>query len=193
MLKNTTRYPGTGGFTLLEVLIASVLIALAVAVGVHALLVGIGVNSRTLTQGTVQEQARQCLEVMVREFKDSGEGCTGWAVGVNPNPADQYYDQDVTQISFSRCTGYDPSADLLEWGPIEAFRYQPAQGAEPGKVVKVAGGGETVICDSASDFRMKYLRDEGSIELTLTVLRADPQSPGHYIRASHTTSVKLRN
>lgn len=184
---------GWNGFTLLEVLIASVLLGLVLAVGVHCLMAGMRVDERTMTQGTVQEQTRQTLDKIVRELKDSGEGCTGWAIGLNPSPATQYYDQDVTRISFSRCTGYNAATDLLTWGPVETFSYQPAQGAEPGKVVRTENGVQTMICDGVSDFHMRYVSTEGRLELTLTVVRRDPESPGHTINASHTTSVKLRN
>ena len=184
---------GSKGFSLLEVLLASMFIAMAVGVGVHCLVAGIRVNDRTLTQGMVQELARQSLERMVRELKDSGEGCTGWSVGLNPSPANQYYDQYVTRVSFSRCTGYNTGADMLTWGPVVTLSYQAAQGAEPGKAVRTQNGVQTTICDGVSDFRMKYISVEGSLELTLTVMRRDPESPGHWIRSSHTTSVKLRN
>lgn len=181
------------GFTLLEVLIASVLMALAMGIGMHCLLAGMKVNSRTLTQGTVQEQARQCLDSMVRELKDSGEGCTGWAIGLNPTPASQFYDIDVNQVSFSRCTGYDAASDLLSWGPVVKLSFQPPQGMDLGKVVRTEGGVQTLICDGVADFHMHYVSLTGELQLTLTVARWDPVSPGHVISASHTTAVKLRN
>ena len=181
------------GFSLLEVLLASVITALIMAVSVNALLRGLGVNSQCLTQGTVQEQARHSVESLVRELKDSSEGCTGWAVGLNPDPVGQYYDQDVIQVSFSRCTGYDPALELRQWGPVVTFSYQPAQGAEPGKLLRTENGVQTVICDNVSDFHVHYVAQNGQFQVTVTVVRDNPQSPGHTIRASHTGTVKLRN
>lgn len=181
------------GFSLLEVMVASVLIGLVMAVGVHCMLRGIGVNSRALTQGSVQELARSTVEALLRELKDSGESCTGWAVGLNPAPASQYYDQDVTQLSFSRCIGYDAALDTLQWGSVVTFSYQPAQGDEPGKVIRTENGVQTIVCDRVSDFRACYFAVDGQLQLTLTVTDEDPQSPGHLIVASHTASVTLRN
>ena len=181
------------GFSLIEVLLASALMALIIAVGVHCTLRGMGVNSRCLTQGGVQEVARRTVEAMLREMKDSGESCTGWAIGLNPSPVSEFYDQDVTQVSFSRCIGYDVGLDTLQWGPVVTLSFQPAQGAEPGKVIRTENGVQTIICDRVGDFRACYLSMEGRLELTVTVTSDDPQSPGHVIRASHTGSVKLRN
>ena len=192
-MNGTCKHPNTSAFTLLEVLIASLLIAFAVAIAVHCLVAGIRVNSETLTQGTVQEQARQCLETMVRELKDSGEGCTGWAVGLNPNPTSQFYNRDVTQVSFSRCTGYDPVLDLLHWGPVVTYSFQAAQGAEPGKLLRREGSSQTPICDHVSDFHVRYLPTTAQFTMTLTLQCPDPDSPGHLIRSSLNQTIKLRN
>ena len=192
-MSDRSGHIGRSGFTLIEVLLASVLLAAAMGIAVHCLLAGLKVNSRTLTQGTVQEQARQHLDAMVRELKDSGEGCTGWAIGINPNPANQFYNIDVTQVCFSRCTGYDATNDQLLWGPVIKLSFLPPQGAEPGKVVRTESGVQTLVCDNVADFRVHYVSLTGELRLTLTVARWDPVSAGHVVCSSHTTSVKLRN
>ena len=180
-------------FTLIEVLIASVIAAMILALSIHFMMAGLGVHTRCLTQGTIQDQARQGIETIIRELKDSGEGCTGWAVGINPNPASQFYDQDVTRVGFSRCVGYDPAQDLLLWGPVVSYSFQPAQGAEPGKLVRTESGVPTLVCDRVVDFHVRFLPMTAKFQVTLTVQCPDPESPGHFIRASYQSSVKLRN
>ena len=181
------------GFTLIEVLLALVLAALVMGAALTFFLTGIGANSRCLTQGSVLEEARRAVEAMTQEVKDSSESCTGWEIGVDPLPPDQYYDTEVTQVSFSRCIGYDTTLDLPEWGPVVTFGYEPAQGDEPGKIFRMSGGVKTYTCDSVANFYMKYLSGTGQIEVMVAVSRRDPESPDHMICAAHTALVSLRN
>ena len=181
------------GFTLLEVVLAALIAGAALAVAVTFLRAGMGASSRTMTQGVVQERVRQVVEVMVRELKDTGETCTGWTVGENPNPAGQYYDQDVSVISFSRCVGYDPALEMLQWGPVVTYEYGPPVGEEPGKLVRTENGMRTEVCDHVGAFTARYVQEDSAVTVTLTVERADPENAEHTIRASYTTSVRLRN
>ncbi|HUW58111.1 MAG TPA: hypothetical protein VMZ92_15845 [Planctomycetota bacterium] len=180
-------------FTLLEVLLAAVLVGVMLAVGITFLRAGMGASSRTMTQGVVQERVRQVVEVMVRELKDTGETCTGWTVGENPDPADQYYGQDVAVISFSRCVGYDPALELLQWGPVVTYEYEPPVGEEPGKLVRTEDGTRVNVCDNVSAFTVCYVQEDSAMTVTLTVECADPGNAEHTIRVSYTTNVNLRN
>lgn len=181
------------GFTLLELLVASILALVVMGTTLSLLLAGIAVNGRNLTQGTVQEEARRAVEAITRELKDSSPSCTGWVIGVDPPSPEAFYDTAVTQISFSRCTGYDTVLDMLEWGPVVTLGYEPAQGAEPGKIFRMENGFKTYICDSVSDFNVTYLSATGEFEVTVAVSRTDPGNPDQTISAAHTALVKLRN
>lgn len=186
--RNSTR-----AFTLLEVLIASLLLAVMLAVSINLLRAGMSTSSGTVTQGIVQEEARHVVEAFVRELKDAGEVCTGWEVGPNPDPSTQYYGQDVGTISFSRGIGYDPALEMLQWGPVVTYEYEEAVGEEPGKLVRTEGGVRTAVCNYVSDFRVCYEPNDSVVTVTLAVQRLDPDSPDHFVRASYSTSVKLRN
>jgi prepilin-type N-terminal cleavage/methylation domain-containing protein len=180
-------------FSLLEVLLVSVIMAVILAVTINLVRSGLSASSRTVTQGATQEEACRVVDALSRELKDSGEGCTGWAVGLNPSPPSQYYGQDVSRISFSRCIGYDPTLELLQWGPVVTYEYQNAVGDEPGKLARTEGGVRVTVCDHVSQFLVHYMPDNSVVVVTLTVECDDPESPGHTIRASHTRNVRLRN
>jgi prepilin-type N-terminal cleavage/methylation domain-containing protein len=180
-------------FTLLEVMLASAILAVVLALSIHMLLAGVGLNSRCLTQGSAEEEVVRVVEMIKRELKDSGEGCTGWAVGANPNPASQYYSQSVSQVSFSRCIGYDPANDLRQWGPVITYQLQPAQGSEPAKLLKKENNVQVPVCNNVGDFHVRYQPDNALFEVTLTVSLVDPTNRGHTIRASHTEKIRLRN
>ena len=99
----------------------------------------------------------------------------------------------MNRISFSRCVGYDPALEMLQWGPVVTYDYEAPVGAEPGKLVRTENGTTVSVCDHVSAFTVCYLPDDSLVSVTLTVEREDPESPEHTIRASYTTSVRLRN
>jgi len=180
-------------FTLLEVLLVSVIAAVILAATINLVRSGIAASSRTVAQGAVQEEVCRVVDALSRELKDAGEECTGWAVGPNPSPPSQYYGQDVSKISFSRCIGYDPALELRQWGPVVTYEHEGAVGDEPGKLTRTEGGVCVVVCDRVSQFLVRYTQDNSVVVVTLTVECDDPESPGHTIRASHTRNVRLRN
>ena len=144
-------------------------------------------------QGMVQEEARHVVAAIVRELKDSGEECTGWEIGLNPDPPSQYYEQEASRISFSRCIGYDPALEMLQWGPAVTYELDPAVGEEPAKLARTENGVRVGVCDHVGAFTVCYMPDDSLVVITLTVQREDPESRGDLIRASYTTSVRLRN
>jgi len=181
------------GFTLLEVLLTAALVALILIASVGLLSSGMKTTAQSVTQGSVQEEADRVLERLGRELKDSGVTSTGWEIGINPSPADQFYGQEVTRISFSRCTGYDADMEMLQWGPVVSYQYIAADGAEPGRLVRSENGTTVTVCDNVQDFAACYDADESLMTIRVTVQRENPGSRGHFIRASYTTSVRLRN
>lgn len=180
-------------FSLLELLIASVIMVILIGASFSLLRTGLGASSTTVTQGIVQERARGVVEALAREMKDTGEQCTGWEVGLDPDPVSQHYGQDVSKISFSRCVGYDPALEMLQWGSVVTYEHEPAQGEEPGKLVRTEGGAHVTVCDHVTEFAVCYQPDESAVVITLTVQRESPESRGHFISASYATTVKLRN
>jgi Tfp pilus assembly protein PilE len=181
------------GFTLLEMAVVALTMAVILVTTILLLKAGLGASSRSAAQGMVQEEARRSVERIARELKDSSEESTGWEVGVNPVPYTQYYDNDVSRISFSRCTGYDATHDLLQWGPVVVYEHQPAAGSEPGKLVRLENGARMTVCDHVSEFAVHYQPDDKVMIVSLTVQTPDLESPGHVVRASYSDRVKLRN
>ncbi|KPJ53698.1 MAG: hypothetical protein AMS16_05155 [Planctomycetes bacterium DG_58] len=180
-------------FSLLEMLVASLIMVLLVGASINLLRAGLGTSSATVAQGVVQDQARAGAETLARELKDTGVECTGWAVGANPDPVSQYYGQEVNQISFSRCVGYDPALEMLQWGPVVTYQWEPPAGDEPGKLLRTEGGTKIIVCSYVSQFVACYEPDDSVMVITLTVTHPYPGQPGHFVRASYATAVKLRN
>jgi hypothetical protein len=154
---------------------------------------GVKLSSRSAAQGMVQENARQVVETIVREVKGAGEDCTGWEVGVNPDPVDQFYDQEVGRISFSRCVGYDSGLELMEWGPVVTYEFEPAIGDEPGKIVRIENGTRVAVCNNVTTFTVTYDSGSSVLAVSATLQVEDPESPGNMIGASYTGNAKLMN
>jgi len=181
------------GFTLLEVFLAAAILAIILVVTMTLWSAGVRTSSRSALQGSVQEEAGRAMERLARELKDSGEQSTGWQVGVDPAPYDQFYGQDVGRISFSRCVGYDAGLELLEWSPVVTWEFVPGAGAQPGTLVRTENGNATPVCSNVNAFTLRYEADRSTVVITLVIQQENPESRGQFVRASYTTTVALRN
>ncbi len=181
------------GFTLLEVMIVAAMVAAILLMSMSMTWLGVQTAARSSAQSSVQGQARNAVEAIARELKDSSENSSGWEIGENPTPYDEFYGQDVGKISFSRCVGYDAELELLQWSVAVTYEFTPPDGDEPGKLTRTINGIRMVVCDRVSAFIVNYSPDAGSCEITVTVSTTDPVDPGLVTRASYSTSQVLRN
>ena len=180
-------------FSLLELFLAASILAIILVVSMTLLSTGVNTSSRSALQGSVQEEAGRSVERLARELKDSGEASTGWEVGVDPSPYDQFYNEEVMKISFSRCVGYDAELELLQWSPVVTYEFVPGAGAQPGTLNRTEGGSTTTVCDHVNAFTVRYDPTKSTVVIMLTVQQENPESRGHFVRASYTTTVGLRN
>jgi prepilin-type N-terminal cleavage/methylation domain-containing protein len=181
------------GFTLLETLIVATIAAVILGVTMALLQAGLGTSQRSATQGEVQEEARRTVEAIAREMKDSSEASAGWMVGANPSPYAQYYDTDVSVISFSRCVGYDTTRRMMLWGAPISYAFTPPSGSEPGKLTRAENGVQVSACDHVTAFTAHYDPNDRRMILSLTVERPDPNQASYAIRADCVKQVRLRN
>jgi Tfp pilus assembly protein PilV len=180
-------------FTLIELFLAAALVAMILIVSISLLSTGWQTSAQSTAQGSVQAEADRLIERLARELKDSSEQSTGWQVGANPSPADQFYGQPVSRISFSRCTGYDPGLEALEWSPVVTYNFVPPFNGQVGRVTRTENNFTVTVCEQVQTFEIVYDADERMVNVTLVVQRNNPLDAGRAVRAAYTTGVRLRN
>ncbi|MCZ6691213.1 MAG: type II secretion system protein [Planctomycetota bacterium] len=98
------------GFTLIEVMIALVLVVVIFGVAAGVVAQGQASLGGSSLQGEMQDRARLTLNRLAEELRSAGPTCPDWRVPLSGD----------TLCEYRKCDGYDPERAEVLWKPVAA-------------------------------------------------------------------------
>jgi len=186
------------GFTILEMVFAIGLLAVAATLSIFAMIGSYQISSRTLVRTELQEEVRALADRIVRDLRFSSVSCDAW------NFPDL---EPVTSFSFSQCTGFDPTTAFRTWGDVITYQLSLAPG-ETENGIDDNGDGlvdesalyytrgsqpAVIIASNLVSGQTRFLREGNRVTIWLTAAKRDPQSQNSLITASCEARAVFRN
>ena len=150
------------GFTLVEVMIALVIVAIIFGVAAATIVTGQNALGGSSLQGELQDRARNCMNRIADELMSSGPSCPGWEIPLS----------GTVLAKYRKCMGYDPETAEVLWDP-------PFPGAEPKQLVlddddpEVSDNKRLIVVDANAGAKEPV---QGNI--TVLTIVADPDETG---------------
>ena len=149
------------GFTLVEVLIAVVLVVIIFGVAAGTIIAGQDSLGGSSLQGEMQDRAQLALTRIAAELMATGPSCPDW----EPNPA-----AATVMVEYRLCKGYNPVTAEVEWDPPE--------GIAPRQIV--------LVDNDDGPYQVIRIRDESKgqdepiqADVTAFTIQVDPDNTGN--------------
>jgi len=194
--------PVRAGYTMLEVMIVTAIMSSVMAASFSIITSSQKVQTRSINDGHMHEQARIIAERIAREMRYTGGSCPNYDVSE---------DAGVLTVSFRKCTGYDTQLQLPTWGNLISYEFKsvPDSGEidisdgidnngngiidEGGLYRLEEGCKERLICRDLEAAQFMIQRTGNIIGIRIGLARPDSTVRGALLRGIYETSVVMRN
>jgi prepilin-type N-terminal cleavage/methylation domain-containing protein len=116
---------GEAGLTLLETLVAAVIMGIVASIAVMALLEGNKALGESSTRTTVDATAASLMNRIVADLRQTGPDVNSQGI-VTGSSLSLAKGANATTISFRKEDHYDQNAQAIVWGPLVTYSFVPA-------------------------------------------------------------------
>jgi len=203
--RTTCRRPSSrGGFSLVEMLVATSILAVALVLTGTSVSLAFRAGKTTTVTGLARSRAEKLVQQIARDIRYSSSSSDGWDF---PSEAQN------TILSFSRCTGWDASLAQPTWGPVITYEWLSDDAAgeiedgidnngngvvDEGNLYRQRGNGPRVLIGrNVERGSLLFWREETEngevITIRIGVAMPNPAHPDSVARGTYETEVCLRN